>query len=131
MSTRSFNYFFLKFLSFLSFFSFFFFFFFFEYIIILIRTHTKIIILMFLTGFIIYYIIRVQLQNDLIFVIVNNGHQIHTTENLKVVLKVFSMTTDYMRMKAICVTSMIKGIFLICFFIYYNLTQYIFIRSGF
>ena len=86
---------------------------------------------MFLTGFIIYYIIRVQLQNDLIFVIVNNGHQIHTTENLKVVLKVFSMTTDYMRMKAICVTSMIKGIFLICFFIYYNLTQYIFIRSGF
>ena len=124
MSTRSFNYFFLKFLSFLSFF-------FFEYIIILIRTHTKIIILMFLTGFIIYYIIRVQLQNDLIFVIVNNGHQIHTTENLKVVLKVFSMTTDYMRMKAICVTSMIKGILLIYFFIYYNLTQYIFIRSGF
>ena len=38
--------------------------------VILIRIHTKIIII-FYTEFIIHYITRLQLQNDIIFVIVN------------------------------------------------------------
>ena len=44
----------------------------------LIKTHMKIIILVFYTRFIIHYITRVQLQNGLTFVVVNWGYKQRT-----------------------------------------------------
>ena len=41
-----------------------------------IRTHTKIVILVFKTEFIIHYITIIQLQNDLIFVVVDWGYSL-------------------------------------------------------